>query len=147
MSCPHCGIFGLPKPFVFARNSESHSDSVKKVPVPVKRGSVNLVHSGRNLFADSISDRILLQETGRSCTPAGEVSPYTECFRANRCVHTYRDGTIRQSLHSSGTYVHCEASENSLIWGLATASIPVKPHTRRPAGFVTVLQCSRLYLP
>ena len=23
----------------------------------------------------------------------------------------------------------------------------MKPHTRRPAGFVTVLQCSRLYLP
>ena len=48
---------------------------------------------------------------------------------------------------SSGTYVHCEASVNSFICGLATASMPIKPHTRRPAELVIVLQCSRLYLP
>lgn len=52
-----------------------------------------------------------------------------------------------QSRQSSGTYVHCEASVNSFICGLATASIPIKPHTRRPAELVIVLQCSRLYLP
>ena len=34
-----------------------------------------------------------------------------------------------QSRQSSGTYVHCEASVNSFICGLATASMPIKaPH-------------------
>ena len=54
---------------------------------------------------------------------------------------------IRDSRQSSGKYVHCEASVNSFICGLATAAIPIKPHTRRPAELVIVLQCSRLYLP
>ena len=49
--------------------------------------------------------------------------------------------------HSSGTYVRSELPQKLFISGLATASIPIKPQTLRPAGLVTLLQCSRLYLP
>ena len=49
--------------------------------------------------------------------------------------------------HSSGTYVRSESPQKLFISGLAIASIPIKPQTLRPAGLVTLLQCSRLYLP
>ena len=43
-------------------------------------------------------------------------------------------------------YTSCEASVNSFICGLATASIPIKPHTRRPAELVIVLQLSLIHI-
>ena len=71
---------------------------------------------------------------------AGQHSSYIASFGAKRCVHTYTAQSQKNHHQSSGTYVRSETSENPLILGLATASIPKKPQTRRPAAFVILLQ-------
>lgn len=63
-----------------------------------------------------------------------------------RCVHTYHNQPSHPSGNLSCTYVRFEIPQTPFIWGLATASIPKDPHTRRPAELVTLLQYSRLYL-
>ena len=77
---------------------------------------------------------------------AGQHSSHIAAFGVKRCVHTYTARRQNQSCHPSGTYVRSETSENPFILGLAIASIPKKPQTRRPAAFVILLQYSRLYL-
>ena len=67
-------------------------------------------------------------------------------FQEKQNVHTYTAQSQKNHRQSSGTYVYSETSENPFILGLAIASIPKKPHTRRPAALVILLQYSRLYL-
>ena len=119
-----------------------HTFFVMPVRSSEQRGFVKPFLSTVKFFADFTC----LDSRPPNIGSAGQHSSYIASFGAKRCVHTYTAQSQKNHHQSSGTYVRSETSENPLILGLATASIPKKPHTRRPAALVILLQYSRLYL-
>jgi len=144
MSCSQVTLSHFPASWDLVGNREKPRDSVKMIHGSKKRDFVKSFYLAVENFPISTTPDFQAPETGghlhkMNTFDTGEHSVIC-------CVHTYRSQPDTHVSQPPGTYVRCDSPQKPFISGLATASIPIKPHTRRPAGLVTLLQCSRLYL-
>ena len=141
MSCSQMTPIGFSPPCEFAPNRVISHVSAHPLCCSEKRDSVKRFLPSGKYFADFT----WLDFSPQNAAMNSAVF-HIAAFGGKQSVYTYTAQQQKNHRHSSGTYVRSETSEKPFILGFAIASIPKKPHTRRPAALVILLQYSRLCL-